>query len=102
MTTQPQVWIVIGSTGEFDYLEWCSRAFLTEEDAKDFVAFLQRERQKLPRGDGWETRHAAAAAMAVFDPRYCEDYTGVSWHIESVPLGLVVAPAARQLGRTPE
>lgn len=83
-----RVWVVIGSTGEYsDRSEWLTRAFLTEEEAKDFVATLQKRRAQLgePHPE-WERREDITEAMREVDPGYSEDYTGTRWYV--APVGL--------------
>jgi hypothetical protein len=82
------IYIVCGRTGEYsDRNEWLTRAFTTEEDAKDYVAFLTRKRQELgPAGSDVADIDALENAMRAFDPEYSEDYTGTSWFVSPVTL----------------
>lgn len=88
MSGTQTIWVVIGTTGEYsDRSEWLTKAFRSEESAKDYVLFLTKERQKLgTRSWNYEEREKVGKVMKAFDHNYSEDYSGTEWYVSSVEL----------------
>ena len=86
-----QIWIVMGSTGEYsDRGEWVVEAARTEEAAKARVTRLEGLLRELGAESGdYDTRRAARDGMrshAEGDPHCDIDYTGTRYWFEPCEL----------------
>lgn len=82
-----EIFVVIGSTGEYsDRSEWCVAAVETEDAAKRYVAALDVQYQSIPqhmRDDRWDHEDEIKAIMTL-DPEFSMDYTGTRYHYHAV------------------
>lgn len=83
-----KIFVVMGTTGEYsDRSEWPVAAVETEDEAKQYIAALERQYQNIPpsmKQDRWKNRDKVKALMTL-DPSFDEDYTGTSYFMCEVP-----------------
>jgi hypothetical protein len=77
-------YIVVGMTGEYsDRSEWPVVVLDNEQAAKEYVAALDVQLQKIPqeyKDERWEHEDEMQAIMSL-DPSFYMDYTGTGYHI---------------------
>jgi hypothetical protein len=83
-----QLWIVVGSTGEYsDRDKWNVAIVDSEADAQTLVTLLQQQYLKIPDSmwrDRWEHEDEIKAIMSL-DPNFRMDYTGTCYWCGSAP-----------------
>ncbi len=89
---EPKAYIVSGDTGEYsDHRAWYVRAFLVEKEASDFCKALNDwciEHGVNPRGDNVTNYSYNREIKPPNDPDFDTDYTGTTYWVIEVPLGM--------------
>lgn len=82
-----QVWLLVGSTGEYsDHQEWFVGYYTKEEDARARVEFLSAKARQLYVSEDnlitdWRSREKNVQEMRKYDPGFVCDYTGSNYNI---------------------
>ncbi len=79
MNLPNEIWIVVGSTGEYsDYREWSVAAYTSKEEAEKHVELCKKW---FDDNGGIEELRSNYDILNPYDPHMSVDYTGTTWSI---------------------